>query len=398
MPYPLRQAEPVSMNATSPHILIVHADPHLRRMLAMLLVEAGLKVRAIEPSVAVVDVAVAEPFDLILVGYQGVGEMAFDLAGQIRSKVEMVPVVMLLPELQVSLVVQGIRRGLHDVWPWHDDPKPVLRRVLALVASHGDEQAVTMPPIELSEMEASLAQMEPMWQALAADQDAVELQAKFRRALIELQAERDMVAAAQTAIDERARMLADERAAIGMQRQALQADRERLERSRQELQTEREMWSETARDYEDRENNLRAYERSLRRREERLSDRFGDEGMTRPAFAIGPHPADALTKAWADLDQARAFFEAEKAIFRDERLVLRDLDQQIQKREARLRELDQQLSDRDRVRRGLPPPPPKAFSPAKIVTVPPVPAAKPSGRLRGLFGRVVPSSAETSDA
>lgn len=386
------------MNATSPHILIVHADAHLRRVLAMLLVEAGLKVRAIEPSSTAVDVAVAEPFDLVLIGYQGVGEEAFDCAGLIRSRVETVPVVMLLPELQLPLVVEGIRRGLNDVWPMREDPRPVVRRVLSLVASRSCDQIATMPPIEVGEVEATLAQMEPMWQSLAADRDAVELQAKFKQALIELQAERDMVAAAQIAIDERARMLADERAALGLQRQALQTDRQRLERSRDELRVERELWSETVREFGERENNLVEYEQSLRRREARLADRFGDEGMTRPAFAVGANPTDALARGWADLEKARGFLEAEKAVFRDERMVLKDLDQQIQKREARLRELEQQLTEKDRVRRGLPPPPPKAFTPAKIVNLAPVPTPKPTSRFRGIFSRSAPAPVEASEA
>lgn len=360
----------------------MHADAHHRRVLAMLLVEAGLKVRAVEPTENAIEVAVAEPFDLILVGYEGMGEAAFSLAGEIRDRLgDEPPVVMLLPELQLPLVVQGIREGLSDVWPLNEDPQPVVRRVLALVLPERMDPLANVPSVEMSEVERTLQEMEPMLRALQADEEAVEMRERFKRALLELQGERDMMQAAQAAMDERARMLADERAALHLQRQTLAADRVRIDRAREELREERAIWEETLRDLQNREANLRDYEARLRERESGIEARLAG---TRLPFARQPD----LEREWDALEKSREVFEAEKAMFRDERMVLCDLDNQIRKREERLRELETKLAEKDRVRRGLPPPAAEAFDSAKrSASAAPF---QPTARIRGIFGRKAP--------
>lgn len=380
------------MNASSPHILIVHADAHQRRVLAMLLVEAGLKVRAVEPAPDTAEVAETEVFDLILVGYQGMGEAAFELAGDIRERIgDEPPVIMLLPELELTLVVHGIRQGLSDVWPLNEDAKPVVRRVLALVMPERVRGVTSTAPIEMNEVEQTLQEIEPILSSLHADEEAVAMRERFRAALQELQGERDLVKAAQAAIDERARMLADERAALNLQRQALADDRNRVERAREELREERILWEDTLNDLQARETNLREYEGRLRERETELDtayERTSSRRVSRSARGVMRSEAD-WDQAWEALNRAREVFEAEKAVFRDERMVLNDLDHQIKVREERLREIERQMADKDRVRRGLPPPSSApAYDAAKQASS--ASPFKPTGRIRGIFTRKPP--------
>ncbi len=353
----------------------------------MLLVEAGLKVRAIEPTAEAAAVAAAETFDLILVGYQGMGEEAFALAGDIRERVgDVPPVVMLLPELQLPLVVQGIREGLSDVWPLNEDLGPVVRRVLAMVEPERVEGLTTVPSIEVSEVDRTLRELEPVFQSLQADKDAVEMRDRFKQALLELEGERDMMQAAQTAMDERARMMADERAALNQQRQALAMDRARVDRAREELREERVMWEETLSDLQSREANLRDYELRLREREEALESKHGR--MARDGTRLPWGSDQDYGRGWEALEKAREVFAAEKAMFRDERMALVDLDNQIRKREERLRELETLLAEKDRVRRGLPAPPKETFdSPKRSGSAAPF---KATSRIRGIFGRKAP--------
>ncbi|WP_221032022.1 hypothetical protein [Actomonas aquatica] len=374
------------MPATTPHILIMHADAHLRRVLAVLLVEAGMKVKAVEAAESAVEEAVAESFDLILIGYQGVGEQAFAWAGRLRDELgDEPPIVMLLPELQLPLVVQGIREGLTDVWPLNEEVQPVVRRVLALVAPERVEGVATTPAVELSEVERTLREMEPVLRSLHTDAEAVEMRERFKRALLELEGERDLVEAAQAAMDERARMLADERQALDQRRRKMADEAKRLERARAELRAECDLWQQTLQDLQTREGNLRDYEARLRQRESLLpgkpSIKSVDTGYTQLPF-----PPATAGQGWEDLAKARAVFEAEKNVFRDERMALGDLDQQIRKREERLRELERQLQEKDRVRRGLPPPPPDVFEPKKTSGGTAAPFKRTS-RIRGIFRR-----------
>ncbi|MCC5023589.1 MAG: response regulator [Candidatus Synoicihabitans palmerolidicus] len=104
-------------------ILIVHADAPVRRVLVMLLAEAGLAVRAEVPRDQVVEAVSGQRFDLALIGH--CSDMkdtdGFVMASRLRQKRKDLPVVMLCPELELALVVLGIREGLTDVLPWQGD-------------------------------------------------------------------------------------------------------------------------------------------------------------------------------------------------------------------------------------------------------------------------------------
>lgn len=335
----------------------------------MLLVEAGLEVLALEPGPGILPKTRQESFDLVVIGQSLEGEAGFDLAGQLRDENETLLIVMLLPELQLPLVVRGIREGLTDVLPLHDDPKPLLRRLLGLLGETVDE---TPGQLELAEVEATLAALQPELRVACAARETVDLRERFQQALHALDLEREMLVAAQIGVDERARMLADERAALALQRQALANESRRVVREQEALAAEKSLWSATLGDLQTRETNLREYEEKLRWLQNNVGP--GTAGGAQP---VSRGTAEDLAKEWADLDKAAACLQAERAVFRDERMVLVDLDRQIRHREARLRELEQQLNEQDRMRRSLPPPPSLstkaklAAAEARIANLPP---------------------------
>lgn len=145
----------------SRRILVVHAEERARRRLVLVLVEAGYDVRAFagpEPALAA---AHGEWFDVALVDYALPAGKGFGFAGRLRERQPTLPIIMLLPALELPLIVQGIRLGLTDVLAAEEDPRPVLRRVNALLRP--DE-----PERELTESDLAAAE-EVLSEAAAAD-------------------------------------------------------------------------------------------------------------------------------------------------------------------------------------------------------------------------------------
>ena len=199
-------------------ILVAHTDPHTRRMLTMLLVEAGLSVQAVEPEIAAVTTLSGEPFDLALLGQLTLDDELFSLALPLREAQPDLPVVMLLPELQLPLVVQGIRHGLTDVLPLRTDPKPVIRRILTLLGLTPDAEPTEA---ELAEVEGTLNQLDPTLVVPEVDQETADQRDLLWKGLRELQLEREVIAAAQAGMDEKARLLREERAEFRREREEL---------------------------------------------------------------------------------------------------------------------------------------------------------------------------------
>ena len=342
-------------------ILVAHADAHTRRILTMLLVESGLSVQAVEPETEAVNNLNGESFDLALIGHVAPSDDLFALSVPLREMQPDLPIVMLLPELELPVVVQGIRHGLTDVLPLRTDPKPVLRRIMTLVGieNYGEPTAA-----ELAEVEATLAQLDPSIATEAVDVETAEHRERLWKGLRELHLEREIIAAAQAGMDEKARLLGedrrqllDEKAAVALEVEELKAEgREldgewvELERQRKSLQSDR--------------NNLEQFEQDLRRREAAVSD----QKMTVPPMPIlrSSGTEQELKTEWDRLERAKSSFAAERAMFRDERMLLSELDDKIRKKEELLRNLGEQVKDLDRKRRGLPPPPPKAFAKAGL--------------------------------
>ncbi len=229
-------------------------------------------------------------------------------------------------------------------------------------------------------------------------------QEKLQNELDALQAQREMADATQQVIEAKARKLADTRAEIAAERHALEAERERLAKAasapgapasepdrdldlewaridairedlreeedrvrqdaarvRQEstqLARERRRWHEDLDLLQAREGNLRAYEERLRRLQADVEAGQLSEQAQQPRAPRGGTPSpfrdDAQVRAaWEKLQRANELLEAERAMFRDERMALRDLQQTIHRREADLRALEKQLALQDDGRRAL---------------------------------------------
>lgn len=250
-------------------ILVVHADPIARRRLTLLLVEAGYDVRPFGASEAALKAAHGEWFDLALIDYALPGGEGFGFAGHLREAQPTVPVIMLLPQLELPLIIQGIRLGLTDVLAAEADPRPVLRRVNALLRP-GTPATPELTPAELAEVDAVLARYgeqenpgdaadvppdataalrEQLAQAMRARIDLEaeverlkigkaaaeqELQAlleqqsqnvRVQAEIAELRLQRDQQAAAQATIDAQSRELDHTRAEIAVARQALEDEK-----------------------------------------------------------------------------------------------------------------------------------------------------------------------------
>jgi len=253
-------------------ILIVHGDAKLKRRLVLLLADAGYDLRSFTKGDPALETARVEWFDLALVDAHLTGQASFDFVEALKKVQPTVPVVMLVPQLDLPLIVKGIRLGLSDVLPTANDLRPLMRRVNNLLRTN--QQAAVeggnLTPAEMAEAEAVLqvlgnsdmgqsgdpfnipdirqellkgekvrAQLESklerlvhekaaieaeMKTMLAQDADAAKLQTEFK----ELRTQREMAAAAQAVIDQNARALIEARSELARERTSVEAERKRL--------------------------------------------------------------------------------------------------------------------------------------------------------------------------
>lgn len=110
-------------------ILIVHGDAKMKRRLVLLLADAGYDLRSFTAGDPALETAHAEWFDLALVDAHLTGIANFDFVEALKKVQPTVPVVMVVPKLELPLIVKGIRLGLSDVLPTSGDLRPLLRRV-----------------------------------------------------------------------------------------------------------------------------------------------------------------------------------------------------------------------------------------------------------------------------
>ena len=415
-------------------ILVVHADARARRRLLLVLVEAGYDVRGFAAAEAALAAARSEWFDLALVDYALPGGEGFGFTRTLRQLQPTLPVIMLLPSLELPLIIEGIRLGLTDVLPAENDPRPILRRVNALLrpgTTHGTED---LTADELAEVDAMLARFagdgsssDPAdvapdaTSALRAElanavQARHEVEAQLERVLREknalagelqtviaqnadsanlqaeaaqLQAQREVLAGAQSAIEIKSRQLAETRAQLAAERHALEKARHepasqpaatlsdetlKLERAhlaamrddltqeenrlREEwvrvraesaqLAQERRRWHDELDQLREREDNLRAYEHRLRTLQTQVeAERVQRRPASVPPGEVAPPvaPDEAVLRAeWEKVHRANQQMEAERAMFRDERMTFQELEKTIRQREERLRQLESQVA------------------------------------------------------
>ena len=425
-------------------ILIVHGDAKMKRRLVLMLADAGYDLRAfIQPDVAL-ETARVEWFDLALIDAQLSGTQDFEFVEALKKIQPTVPVVLVVPQLELPLIVKGIRMGLSDVLPVGQDLRPLLRRVNSLlrVPTSTAKEDESLSPTELAEAEAVLqvlgnpeqghstdpfntpdlrqelmrgakeramlesksGRLEHEKAALEAElktllsqnADALRLQTEFA----DLRSQREMASAAQILIDQKARALAEARSELARERTALEEERRKLTMSTQsvspfaktpdeiakereeldalrsrlaneearlrdetariqhentQLAQERRRWHEDLDLLREQENNLRDYEARLRQLQAQLeADRvlwFSARPQSRSPF----HDDAAVKAAWEKLQRATDLLEAERAVFRDERMAMREVELDLKRREGKIDELSAKLGDQEKRLRGLPP-------------------------------------------
>ena len=415
-------------------ILLVHGDAKTRRTLTLLLAGAGYDVRAVGCADAALEASRSEWFDLSVVT-DPLPEMgSFDLVAALKKLQPSVAVFLLVNQLDLPSVIKGIRLAVTDVLAPEGDWGAVLQRINAFLRPGETLGPEELSPKELAEVEVILARLDddssrqpalaagqdPMdaWreeagrltrerdnfkmaaERLAQEKTALEAELKARLArhgdlarlkdeLVELRGEREIVAAAQAAVDEKARtlalareQLAQERAAYAEERvQGLSTDDARRLKTAEELAHERELlndWrldlrAENVRLHEqaaqieqgqariaaerqllqedvnllrEQEANLRAYEQSLRA----LTAQAEADRVLRAAQPRSREPFERnsrLDDAWKKLDRALDLLQAERRNFNDQKLVLREEKKRLEEKLTALEARETELCDRE---------------------------------------------------
>ena len=253
-------------------ILIVHGDAKARRRLVLLLADAGFDLRAFSTADAAAENARGEWFDLAVVDHELPGSPGLSFVDRLKKIQPTVPVLLLVPELELPAVVQGIRMGVTDVFAACQDPHLLLNRVRALLKLETPVVSDEVTTEDLAEVETLLENLgtpaaasanpfgihtqEPTAEWVRLTKEKALLEARVERLqhekaafeaelktllaqglderrleaeLSRLQNERELAATAQATIDEKARGLREARAAIASERRALEDERRRLE-------------------------------------------------------------------------------------------------------------------------------------------------------------------------
>jgi DNA-binding response OmpR family regulator len=416
-------------------ILIVHGAPAIRRQLVLLLAGTGLDVRSFSTAAAATEVARDEWFDLALVAHNLPDSQDLSFVAALRKIQPTVPVLILVTEIELALVIQGIRLGVADVLLEADDLRPVVRRIRSLLKL--DPEAVAdVTAEELAQAEAALEKMavvgdphsadpfgkhtevpaagllratkekavlEAQVERLGHERSALEAQLRMMLAQnaelarlptesAELRSQREVVAAAQAAIDEKARALAAQRAELARERRALVDERQKLavatpvtskeeeeiareraeltnwrvklveeterlqgetaklQQERMQLALEHRRWHEDIDLLRQQEQNLRSYEQRLREMQSQLeADRvvWCSNNMKPPSRS--PFTDDAAVQdAWAKMQRASEILEIERAHFREDKLALRDWEKTVKNREDILSGREARITEQER--------------------------------------------------
>ncbi len=414
-------------------VLLVHGDQKARRTLTLLIAGAGYDVRSCERAETALDAARSEWFDLALVADPLTETSSFDFIAALRKIQPSARVLLMVNQLELPSVIKGIRLAVTDVLAPEGDWQSVLQRINTLLRPGDAPAAADLTPEELAEVEAILAKVDAgaaappgsaspvpadalrdQLQRLACERDdfkktaerlaqektAVEAELKARLAehadvaqleaeLTELRSEREVVAAAQAAVDEKARALAAAREELSQERAALATERaqglpagdatrlksmEELARERglledlrldlraedvrlreeatkmQQLQAaleiDRQRLKEDMDVLREQEANLCAYEQRLRT----LSAEAEADRVHRAAPRLSREPFvrdPSLEEAWSKVSKALDLLEAERRNFTDEKLVMKEEKARIQAWEDRLKEAEAKLAERE---------------------------------------------------
>ncbi len=351
-------------------ILLIHADEKIRRTLTLLLAGAGYDVRPCPRSDLAIEYARSEWFDLSLVNDPPPDIGSFDFIKALRKIQPSVPVLLLVSELELPSIIQGIRLAVSDVLAPNGDWASVVKRINALLRPDEVAPSTDLPPEELAEVEAILAKFDARLEAgaVAGPEHAAAPEA-LREDLQRLARERDEVRKS-------AERLAKEKAALEAELKAHQAHRESmadLEKELETLRNEREMVAAAQAAVDEKARALAAA------REEFVRERAAAHASeTSPAPAAANPAAGSgdlvREREWledlrmdlsaedvrqreesARLRQMRTDIEAERERLQEDLDLLREQETNLRAYEQRLRQMTAE-AEADRVRRVAPRP------------------------------------------
>ncbi|HWZ94059.1 MAG TPA: response regulator [Opitutaceae bacterium] len=403
-------------------LLIAHGDQKIRRRLVLFLAAAGYDLRAFGTAEAALESARNEWFDLALVDYELSGARDFSPIEALKKIQPTVPIILCVQKLELPVIVKGIRMGVTDVLA-RDNLVSVVRRAAALLNPNRPEPAErdSVTADEMAEVEAVLdritgrgagqnpdacdhAENDLPSELLRGAKERAMLEAKNARLEIEkaaleaelktllsqiddsshleadfadLGSQREIASAAQAAIDEKARKLAEIRGEIARERLALEeqriraaadqpegtpakertelaawrarleqeddrirAEAARLQHESNQIAQERRRWHDDLDQLREQETNLRDYETRLRQVQAQLeADRVlwfsARNSPSRSPFVDDP----LLKEAWQKLQRASELLEAERANFCDEKLAFAEYEVLVRHREEKAREV-----------------------------------------------------------
>jgi ActR/RegA family two-component response regulator len=427
----------IAMNLVK-KLLIAHGDQRIRRRLVLFLADAGYDLRAFATAEAALESARNEWFDLALVDYELTGARDFSSIEDLKRIQPTVPVILCVQKLELPVIVKGIRVGVTDVLA-RDNLASVVRRAAALLNPDLPEPAGhdVVTADEMAEVEAVLdritgrgagpdsdscdqadgdlpsellrgakerAMLEAKNARLEIEKAALETELRTLLSQIEdsshleadiadLGSQREIAAAAQDAIDEKARKLAEIRGEIARERLALEEQRlnaaaadqsagapaeeraeldawrarleqeddrvreeaSRLQHEANKIAQERRRWHEDLDHLREQEANLHEYEARLRQVQAQLeSDRVlwfsARNPASRSPFAEDP----SLKDAWQKLQRATELLEAERTNFCNEKLAFAEYEAQVRRREEKTREIAAKNEELNRLQPALP--------------------------------------------
>jgi DNA-binding response OmpR family regulator len=338
----------------SRRILIVHTEARARRRLVLILVEAGYDVRAYGATEEALAGARGEWFDLALVDYALPGGEGFGFTRTLRQVQPTLPIIMLLPSLELPLIIEGIRLGLTDVLPSEEDPRPVLRRVNGLLRS-GVNQPTDLTPEELAEVDELLARFgndpavtDP---ADAAPDPTVELRQELAAALRvrhDLEAQLERVLREKAAATNELNTVLQQNGDVAR----LQAETAQLESQRQVLRTTQAALEEKSRQLVEMRAQLAA-ERAAWEEAQKTSRPAGptlsDETLALERAHLAAVRDDLreeegrLREEWSRVRQESTQLSHERRRWHDELDQLREREDNLRMYEQRLRAMQAQL-------------------------------------------------------
>lgn len=344
-------------------ILVVHGDAKMKRKLVLVLADAGYDLRAFTEGDPALETARNEWFDLALIDARMPGATEFEFVEALKKIQPTVPVVLIVQQLELPLIVKGIRMGLSDVLPVGTDLRPLLRRVNSILRPNQQPaEDLSLTPTELAEAEAVLQVLANP--DIGQSQDPFNTP-DFRQELLRGAKERAM-------LEQKAARLEHEKAALEAELKTLlaqNADALRVQSDFDELRSQREMAS-TAQALIDQKARALAEARSeLARERSALEEERRKLAETSQSASPFAKSADEIARERTELETQRAKLAAAQASLHDEETriqqeatqiaqerrrwhedldLIREQESNLREYEARLRQLQAQL-EADRV-------------------------------------------------